>query len=190
MSILTNELIRDFLGTLEARKVPTVYGRLDARVAKAVLIRFGSSVSFMDAMNEYFEDGTLESLSDGLRDFYLFGTHGIMFVQQNKEPITDFLNDIKITADSESVLEYMMGDIHTVTDKVINLDDLAQAWIAPVSVNPVELDLEEASGYTMVAMSQWILRTCVLWTFYAYSHFIKHNEMIAKNQEAIKSFTA
>ena len=190
MSILTNELIRDFLGTLEAGKIPTTYGRLDARVAKAVLIRFGSNDAFMNAMNDYFDGGTLEELSESLRDFYLFGTHGIMFVQQHKEPITDFLNNIKITADSASVLEYMMGDIHSVTDKTINLDDLAQAWIAPTSVNPVELDLEDASGYTMIAMSKWILRTCVLWTFYSYSHFIKYNEVIAKNQEAIKSFTA
>ena len=186
MSILTNELIRDFLGTLEAGKIPSVYNHLDSKVAKAVLIRFGSSTAFIDMMNKYFETNKL----DGLSDFFLFGTHGIMFVQQNKEDLTNFLNDIKITADSQSILEYMMGDIQTMTDKTINLDDLAQAWIAPVHVNPHALDMENPSDYTLVAMSEWILRTSVLWTFYAYRDFIKSCEMVAQNQAAIKSFIA
>ena len=181
MSILSNKNIESFLQNLEEGKLSS-YKQLDPELARTTLARFGTDTAFFEALNKYFYHNSLE----GLNELFLFGTHGIMFTQQNKELVTNFLNKIKDSGESDSILEYIMSDIHTVTNKKVCLDDLAQAWIAPVNTNPVELDPDNPSDHALIAMSQWVRRTCVLWTFYAYRYYTKYGELLEKQSKAIQ----
>ena len=186
MTILSSQPIVDFLEAVEKKSIASVYSRLSYDIARTVLLRIGSEEAFIAKCDEYTELG----LAVQFNEFHLFGTHGCLFLEQNRPQILSFLNNIKVTADCESIIGYIMGDIKSVTDTALDMDDVAQALYAPVRTNPVELDPENAADAAYIAVAKWTTRTCILWTIHAYEDFLKQKAIVAANQEAIKSFTA
>lgn len=172
MSILSSELIQHFLSAVAKNAIPTSKSHLEADLAQEVLARFQSEAAFLTKCNHY--HGT-QGLS-GLSDFFLLGSFGVNFYEKNKEIIINFLHSIKSFGDTDSVLEYIMGDIASVSPQPVSIDDLARALYAPIHINPEELNPEDPADAAYIALVRWVTRTCIVWVFHAFEEYSEIRE--------------
>ena len=188
MTILSSQVIKDFLAAHAEGKIISNFAAIDHELLKTTLIRFQTKDAFVDACDEYLDTKVFGDFSD----FYLFGTFGGMFLEQNKDAIIDFVDSIKESGECHSVLEYLIGDVqlNISNDHIINYDDLARALYNPARTNPVELDPTDKLDATYITVARLLTGMCIRWTFHSFGAFIKARDAAAENQRAVKSFLA
>lgn len=189
MTILSSQVIKDFLTAVETNSIDSVYSCLNIEVTKSVLRRFSTKDRFVDMADEYMETSELY----GFNELFMFGTDGILFFEQTKPDIIQFFNGIKTVSSDGSLINFVTHSIHNTTDDRMNIDDVAKALFCANEINAAKLDPHNPTHATYTAVSKWSTRCCVLWAIRAFNAFIvkrdkEQDEQAQNNKEALDFF--